>query len=88
MKKKKERENLKEKFKLVNIMNNDSMKLFSMLSLYFLLVLVIYTLFQFISYWSDTASSIALLTTTLSLRRDVPLEQLCLTLHFFSLQTV
>ena len=50
MKKKKDKENLKEKFKLVNIMNNDSMKLFSMLSLYFLLVLVIYTLFQFINF--------------------------------------
>lgn len=50
MKKKKDKEKLKEKFKLVNIMNNDSMKLFSMLSLYFLLVLIIYTLFQFINF--------------------------------------
>ena len=50
MKMKKDKENLKEIFKLVNFMINDSMKLFSMLSLFFLLVLVIYTLFQFINF--------------------------------------
>ena len=36
MKKKKEKQQKKVENKLVDIMNNDSMKLFSMLSLYFL----------------------------------------------------
>jgi ATP/ADP translocase len=49
MKKKKEKQQEKVENKLVDIMNNDSMKLFSMLSLYFLLVLLIYTIFQFLN---------------------------------------
>lgn len=41
---------LKKKEKIIDIMNNPSMKLFSMLCGYLLLVLVLYTVFQFIKF--------------------------------------
>lgn len=49
MKNKKSKDKSREKINLISIMNNDSMKLFLMLSQYFLLVLVIYTIFQILN---------------------------------------
>ena len=46
MKKKKEKQQKKVENKLVDIMNNDSMKLFSMLSLYFFIVDLIISYFS------------------------------------------